>query len=131
MTAGGITVSQIWLARRNPTAMNNITRIPPRIGSLRNLEDLYLCKWTLPNKKCCPLMILTVFFPYYKARNDLFGGVPESISKLGKLDSMHIQDNPRLTGDLDPLCNNVKSSFYGAADCRKADLTCSCCKACS
>ncbi|CAJ1935913.1 unnamed protein product [Cylindrotheca closterium] len=88
-------------------SMNNITGIPSRIGSLRNLEDLYL------------------------SRNDLLGGIPESISKLRNLESLHIQDNPRLTGDLDPLCSNVKPFFYGAADCKKPDLICSCCKACS
>mmetsp|Transcript_7920 Transcript_7920/g.19122 ORF Transcript_7920/g.19122 Transcript_7920/m.19122 type:complete len:80 (+) Transcript_7920:27-266(+) len=77
------------------------------------------------------LCVLFLFIITKTARNDLKTGIPESISKLRNLQKMHIQGNPLLTGDLDPLCDNVKAFFYGAADCKKADLICSCCKACS
>jgi len=84
---------------------NNITRIPARIGSLRNLEYLYL------------------------AHNQLSGGFPESMSKLRKLKTLHLQGNPNLIGNLDPLCENVNKAFYGTADCSKGSLICKCCKA--
>jgi len=98
--------------------------IPTEIGNLQSLEVLFLSKNSISNPIPSELGKATSLVQLDLSHNELVGTVPSQLTSLHHLNAISLEDNNKLTGDIDFLCRdeikNVSTSeeedFEGTYD---------------